>query len=552
MFSRRVEDPSELESAVLYGEASDAAAEHFGDWANIRPDDGALELKVSATPLVGLDDGIEQILRYRYEDTEQHASRLVALTALPEMVKDFGVLLPPDAGVLGDREVAALLAAQRADGSFSSWPGSGETREGAAWRSAYALWALNAAAMHGHKVPEDGTRRAIAFVKLSLQTLDRTPHETAEAAFAVDVLTDLGLGDGEKMLALYQAREHEPLFVRALLAHAMTVQQMDDSKVEDLLADLDSHLRTTADGSIVAAEEREGVEYGPLLDSSARATAMVLRALVARAKARAPNVFRKIRPSDLAARVARGLLSLRRGGAWRTPEETVWALRALEDYRAAHVLNHPDVDAIFYLNGVELLKLPLHDRKKWQAAASFGMRKALGAAAPGGTLGFRVDGDATLHYEARVRYAETRVGADAVDRGLAVDKRIEPLRADRSAGAGPGFVRRGDAVAVELLVVTPVPRDHVTIDDPLPGGLIALGEGDAKGDGLRGAASHVELKDGRVVLYVDHLRPGLSSFRYIARATAAGRYVVPATLATCRYAPEVFGRTRVGELEVKD
>src|SRR5580658_6130182 len=76
------------------------------------------------------------------------------------------------------------------------------------------------------------------------------------------------------------------------------------------------------------------------------------------------------RRPERATRVARGLLAARRGGTWRTSEETVWALRGLEDYRAAHVQNHPDADAFFYVNGVELIKFPLHERKEWQESAS--------------------------------------------------------------------------------------------------------------------------------------------------------------------------------------
>lgn len=549
VLARRVEDPSDLESVVLYGETSDEASEHFGDWAHVRPDDGALDLKVSATALVGLDDGVEQILRYPYEDTEQHATRLGALVGLPDLLKDFRVVLPSDVGLLVQEEVADLLAAEQPDGSFAAWPGWAESRGGVAWRSAQALWALNAAALRDHKVPEEATSRAMAFVKQSLATWDRSPSETSEAALSLDVLTELGVGEGERILALYQAREHEPLFVRALLAHAMTLEQMDESKVEELLKDLDSHLRTTAEGSIVV--DAGGPEYAPLHDSVARATAMVLRALVARAKARAPNLMRKVRPSELTARVAKGLLSLRRDGVWRTPEETLWALRALEDYRAAHVQNHADADAIFYLNGVELLNIPLHDRKTWQTAASFGMRKAIGAAAPGGILGFRVKGDGVVHYEARLRYAKDGSDGGSVDRGLAVDKRIE-LLAPGVAGGSSGGARRGDRVAVEVLVVTPVPLDRVVIDDPLPGGLVALEDGGTSVQHPPGVEPHFEAKGGRVFLYVEHLPPGISTFRYLALASVAGRFVVPATRATCRDAPEVFGRTRTSELEVRE
>jgi uncharacterized protein YfaS (alpha-2-macroglobulin family) len=83
------------------------------------------------------------------------------------------------------------------------------------------------------------------------------------------------------------------------------------------------------------------------------------------------------------------------------------------------------------------------------------------------------------------------------------------------------------------------------IDDPVPGGLTALG-----GPAEEGLVSHSDVKDGRVLVYVDHLPAGLTRLRYPARAEAVGRFVVPATKASCIYDPEVVGRTAPGILEV--
>jgi uncharacterized protein YfaS (alpha-2-macroglobulin family) len=135
-------------------------------------------------------------------------------------------------------------------------------------------------------------------------------------------------------------------------------------------------------------------------------------------------------------------------------------------------------------------------------------------------------------------------------------------------------------VLIDLFVVTPEPRENVVVDDPLPAGLEAVqssfatnarsqdltdsgGQGDrddeeASGDDERAAGRateeawyHREFRDDRVLTFVDHMPAGLFHYRYLARATTFGNYVVPPTRAECMYEPETFGRTAAATFEVK-
>jgi hypothetical protein len=62
---------------------------------------------------------------------------------------------------------------------------------------------------------------------------------------------------------------------------------------------------------------------------------------------------------------------------------------------------------------------------------------------------------------------------------------------------------------------------------------------------------HRELKDDRVLTFLPDVRPGLYHFRYLARATVVGSFVVPPTSAECMYSPEVYGRTRAVTFDVR-
>ena len=58
-----------------------------------------------------------------------------------------------------------------------------------------------------------------------------------------------------------------------------------------------------------------------------------------------------------------------------------------------------------------------------------------------------------------------------------------------------------------------------------------------------------EIRDDRVLFFVDHMAAGMYRYRYLARATTLGAFVVPPARAEEMYTPEVFGRT--GAISVK-
>ncbi|KYF82970.1 hypothetical protein BE11_26595 [Sorangium cellulosum] len=58
-----------------------------------------------------------------------------------------------------------------------------------------------------------------------------------------------------------------------------------------------------------------------------------------------------------------------------------------------------------------------------------------------------------------------------------------------------------------------------------------------------------EIRDDRVLFFVDHMAAGMYRYRYLARATTLGSFVVPPARAEEMYSPEVFGRT--GAISVK-
>ena len=194
------------------------------------------------------------------------------------------------------------------------------------------------------------------------------------------------------------------------------------------------------------------------------------------------------------------------------------------------------------------------------------------------TLTFQLEGSGTLFYEARLRYARKDLPHDTIDRGLLRAQARAVGDAGRAARRARGApcrrprrrVRAGDLVLVDLVLVTPTPREQVVLDDPLAAGLEPVdaslattaqsldvadsgGEGDAddaaqtdddaraSGRGWAEAWFHREMHDDRVLTFVEHMPAGMYHYRYLARATTPGKFVVPPTKAECMYDP---GRLR--------
>ncbi|MGD0525878.1 MAG: Ig-like domain-containing protein [Polyangiaceae bacterium] len=568
--TKHVDAPATLETVALEGETTSVSAEKLGALGSLRDDVGGLDVRVSSTALVGVGDGMEQLLEYPYGCTEQLTSRLVPLVAARDLATAFGIALPKDPDGLADVAIAKVLANQRAEGGFGWWPDSVESDP---WVTAYALWGLDAAKKEGRPVPQAAIDHAVQWLRGNLSKLEAARSvDLARRAFVVDVLATIGQPDPGFTSRLYDRRSEMPLFARALLAHAIAVGKMDPAEGQELLRDLEQHLRVTPESATVA--ENLGDDYAALLDSEARTTALVLRALVALDPRHA-----------LAPRLARGLLGERRGGRWASTHDAAWSLLALDDYRRAFEKQAPSFDARVWVADELALDAPFRDKSPLQRGATVSMAKVL--AKPEPAVAFQVDGPGTLFYEARLRYARRDAPHDDLDRGFFVRKLLRAVTPDglRDAlGTLPAetrtSVRAGDLVLVDLVLVTPVPREQVVLDDPMAAGLEPVdaslattarsldvsesgGEGEqadeeqtdddarASGRGWGEAWFHREMRDDRVLTFVEHMPAGAYHYRYLARATTVGKFQVPPTKAECMYDPGVFGRNAASELEVK-
>ncbi|MBK6516621.1 MAG: Ig-like domain-containing protein [Polyangiaceae bacterium] len=558
---RKVQMPLSFESVALYGNTETAAAERLGDLSEIRDDVGELVMTTSSTALVGLDAGSSQLLEYPYGCTEQLTSKLVPLVAMKDLAKDFGLALPANTDDVVEKTIAKILTHQRYDGSFGFWPDSPQPSP---WATTYALWGLSEAKKRGHAVPAAALDRATQYLFKSLDSGD--PLFSANVGpFVLYVLAELGKPDPGRAATLFADRAKLPLYSKALLTSAMALGKADEASVADLVKDLEASIRL--DGNLARTAENLGDDYAVYLDSDARTSALVLRALL------------HAKPSHpLAPNLAMGLLAGRDGGQFRSTQEGAWALLALGDYRKAQEAAEPNFSAQVFFGDALVSEQEFRGRSVVPQIKSFATKDL--ASQKGSILSMRVDGQGKLFYEARLKYARKTLPTDVIDRGFYVEHRLRkvtPDTLDEVLATVPDATletfQGGDLILADVLVVTPKPRRYVAIDAPLPAGFEAVDTRLATtSDRLRGV-DHVapsydegdvamedaewssyytrEVRDDRVLFFVDSMAAGVYRYRYLARATAMGAFITPPTKVEEMYAPEIFGRTGAATIRVE-
>lgn len=541
----KVVTPLVLETATLRGATSGPVAEQLASLASVRPDAGSLTVSMAATPLVGLEEAFAQLEQYPYGCTEQRMSQVLPAMTAERLATAMG--RGPTKGHRGYAgQIRKLASSQNEDGGFGFWPGS---RRSEPWLTAYVVWGLVEAKRRGVAVPREVLERGLTYLTSRTMPAPGDRGETAELAvqaFTVDILAAQGKQLEARARALFERRRRLPLFARALLLHALALDGKNRGNsrwVEtsrQLLRELEQAVRL--DGPTASVVTQSWDLDPAFLDTSTRTTAMMLRALVA-AEPRHPLVDP----------LALGLLAERRHGRFRTTHDAAWALVALGAYHDTRDSGRGAFSSRLFL-GDDLIASHRFEPATWGRAYRVKLPMNRLAAAGSRPLTFDVEGG-ELHYETTLRFARRQLPEQPVEAGFFVRKTLRPIATFGTTGPvapprGDVSVRAGQVVLCEVEVVTPTPRTFVVVDDPLPGGFEAIDFSLSRaGNWLsvvpRGdAATAREMRDDRVVHFADDLPAGITTYRYLARATVPGRFLMPPTRAEEMYTPETYGMTK--------
>jgi uncharacterized protein YfaS (alpha-2-macroglobulin family) len=558
--------PATTEAFATYGQVDHGAiAQPVEAPEGVVPGFGGLEITTSSTALQALTDAVLYLVAYPFECAEQLSSRVLAIAALRDVLAAFeaeGLPPPDERREAVSRDVERLQALQNRDGGFGFW-----RRGERSWPyvSIHAAHALVRADERGFSVPEGALARSQSY----LQAIDdRIPGDYPPAvrrtlvAYALHVLNLMGEGQPERARALVTTAGDGELSFEAmgwilptLSRHPAAARERDDVRRR-----LANGVTETAAAAHFAVSYTDGAHL--LLHSNRRADAVVLEALVADQP-----------QSDLIPKLVAGLLAHRRAGRWSNTQENVFVLLALDRYFQAYEKESPDFVARAWLGE----RFAGEHAFRGHSTESHHVRIPMGAlreARDGDDLVLAKDGPGRLYYRIGLRYAPEGLRLDALDRGFIVERSYEAVDGDgdvRRDPDGTWRIRAGARVRVRLSMVVPTRRYHVALVDPLPAGLEAQNPSLATTGTLPGAGGdevtpygapglggpgfpgrwwwwsrpwfeHQNLRDERVEAFSSLVWEGVHTYRYVARATTPGTFIVPPPKAEEMYTPETFGR----------
>ncbi len=583
-------DATELELPVLYPATRQAFATYGATDSSvvqtIKPPTGALpgygglELSMSSTALNGLEDAVGFLVDYRYECTEQAASRLLPIFVLGPVLNEFPIAELKDLErrkALATAGIAKILSRQNGDGGFRYW----DTRSrSSAYLTTWTTFALLEGKKAGFEVDEDALKRAKSYLRSYIVRGDKDYwgwyYSWTTRAFALWLLSREDQG-ADLFAKVYAHKGEMPLYARALLmsaAHKYGKTAERDAQLADFRARVKENARVVHFIESKSESAAEGLQL--LMHSDVQTDAIALMALL------------EVAPEDpLLPKVMAGIMSERdprKGGRWGTTHANAWALLSASRYFTTVEKTVPDYVARIWLDEQFAGQQEFRGRDMSVVDQSVPMRALLAGGDGDKTLLLAKEGPGKLYYRLGLRYAPADLKMKAEDQGFTVSRTYAPLAlGDREPDPesvkhlpnGDWQIKVGTTVQVSLTVVARDRATFVVVDDPLPAGLEGQnarfdtttridGANSSRRDrgdygGLLGASgrssrssywwhrwwrwSHTDLRDDRMLLFADRLPAGVYTHTYTARATTVGTFQLPPIHAEGMYTPEQFGHS---------
>jgi len=555
-FELPVWTPATTEAFATYGQIdAGAIAQPVHAPAGVFTQFGGIEISTTSTAVAALTDAVLYLVSYPFECSEQIASRVLAISALRDVLTAFkaeGLPAPKELVAVVDRDLAKLARMQTDDGGFSFW---GRGWPSWPYLSIHVTHALERAKLEGFKV--DGSMLEQA--RAHLRDIERHipadyPDDVRRAirAYALYVLATGGSPDVRKAHKLIDevALDKHPLEVVAWLLPTFAGDGDSKKTVASIHKLLRSKVSETAAAAHFTTSYTDGAHL--LLHSDRRVDAVLLEGLIASDP-----------KSDLIPKLVKGLLDHRRAGRWESTQENGFVLVGLDRYFDVYEKATPDFVAKAWLGkdyaGDHAFRGRTTETHRIDIPMDWLASKTKGSS----DLVLSKTGPGRLYYRIGMKYAPTDLKMPAYDAGFVVTRRYEAIDDPKDVSqdkAGTWHIKAGARVRVRLEMVAEARRYHVALVDPLPAGLEAINPAlattgalpaDPKGESSGGDRwwwwwrtwyEHQNLRDERVEAFTSLLWEGVHDYDYVARATTPGDFVVPPPKAEEMYHPETFGR----------
>ena len=489
------------------------------------PEGTALSVTLTPSMAAVMLDSLEYLAKYPYGCVEQTMSRFVPAVIVAKTLSDLGVRNASLEAKLPDmirRGLDRIYSFQHGDGGWGWWRG-GTTNH---WMTTYVVYGLTLAQRADVPVRADVLNRGLAFIKKNLVQEEDRMDMLCYMLYALSYHKQ----SHEKFLkTVWERRDELNGYTRALLA--LTLHNLGDKeRSEVMLRNMEDLVEEDAENE--TAHWGEAGIYYRWSQGGVEATSYALKAYVA------------IDPENrLVPRLMKWLVYNRRGNRWKSTRDTAKVVYALADYVRCTKELAPDYALKLFVND-KLLKEVAVTKDN---ALSFDNTVALGDAdLRSGANQIRVEkkGTGSLYLSAYLQYYTKEEDIPAAANELSVKRvytKLE-LQPDGSFKRTPlssgSRVVSGDRIEVRLEIEAKNNYEYLVFEDMKPSGCepVALKSGHTYAGGL---CSNMELRDEKVVFFVDHLAQGKHTLSYKIRAEIPGDFHTMPTNGYAMYVPEI-------------
>lgn len=328
--------------------------------------------------------------------------------------------------------------------------------------------------------------------------------------------------------------------------------------------------------------------------NSTKSTALILQTL------------NRLEPNHpLTYKVIKWLIAKRKNGAWSSTQDTVSVLMAFTEYLKTSKETEANYSAEFFLNNTPQLKFEMSPSKILDQFEVTAQIPEL-LFDQSNNLDFSKKGDGRLYYDIILNYYLPIDQIHPRDEGITIQREYYELD-DQAEKTPITDFALGGKYKGKLIITTAEERNFVVIENFIPAGFELVNFGLATADqslkqtlnpGGGGPTpydrpayylsdsiatmpditsdftsemaftsearryssdyypywpttwNHKEMRDNRLLLFADRLRPGNYEYEYIVNVVNPGKYHHPPAVAKEMYFPEVFGRTRGEWIEI--
>jgi len=505
---------------------------------------GSSVLEISIAPSIAgvILDSLQYLVDYPYGCVEQTMSRFLPSVAASKALKDLGAsnkMLDEKLPKVVKAGLDRLYDFQHSDGGWGWWKDDKSTL----YMTSYVYYGLSLAKQAGWDVDSGRLRNAGKYINSALAEYGQDLNTSAFALHSLSFAGKLEKEAKEQLAYILRNRQKLNAYSRALVA--VTCANIKDKENADLmLRNLYDYARVNKSSGTISWSE--GVsEWWYWYNDSVETTSAALRA------------YMKTQPkSELIPMIVKWLVDNREGNRWKSTKDTALAVLALADYLKLSGEMNPEYTAKIKVGGETL--------KEWKITRKdiFDYGKTLvlnDPKIPEGKFDASIekDGAGELYYGASLKYFTKEEDINGIGNGISITRSYfkvkekggtKEIRVPLKSG---DTLKSGDEIEVELKVKADNNYEYVVMEDYKPAGTepVTLVSGYAWDGGI---GFQREMRDEKVVFFLNYLPQGERKLTYRIRAEVPGSFHAMPTVGYAMYAPKIYSLSDEFRLNITD